>query len=223
MNEWSVQQQFTRYPIVLPILHKPKGPAPVKAKVGWTRDLSGGGARVELAERLRPQMPLRVSLRTDQGAIELDAQVVWAGDPPLEGGGVIHGIAFTEVNPDQLLALQDLLLSQGQGRQAGIRLRAELSVTCQRKGDAEPPFHGRTSNMSRGGLLVHLPQALPVGTALEVTLRAPSGSLTAEGEVVWVEPLRRKPPEEPISHGIRFTTLAWADCLALGSVLAEAA
>ena len=119
MPEWAVQRRFTRFPIVLPVLHRLKGPGTVRTGVGWTRDLSGGGACVQLAEQLPPQVPLNLRLQTDRGAIELEGEVAWVGDPPKAGGGILHGVAFTHIAPDQLQTLRELIISKGKVRNAG--------------------------------------------------------------------------------------------------------
>jgi hypothetical protein len=213
------QRRFHRYPIHLPLLHKPRAPAPTRAGVGWTRNLSEGGACVELAERLQPQLPFRVRLRTDRGAIEVEAQVVWAGEPGRAGGGVLHGVIFTQVSPEQHQALRDLVYRKGDRGHAGVRLPFEVSVTCQRKGQPGLPLQGWTGDISPGGLLLRLPQGLSPGTLLELTLYTPNGPLTVGGTVVWAEPSQRRTPEEPIRHGLRFTSLGWSASLSLGLLL----
>jgi c-di-GMP-binding flagellar brake protein YcgR len=175
---------------------------------------------VEFPERLQLQVPLLVRLQTDRGAMEVEARVVWTGGPAA-GGGVRHGLAFAQISPAQYQTLQDLLLSKGEMRQAGVRLPLEVSVTCQPKGRAGPPVQGRTGNMSHGGLLLRLPQVLLPQTVLELTLHTPLGPVTAEGAVVWVEPPERRTPGEPIRHGLRFTVLGWSTSLSLGLVLME--
>jgi c-di-GMP-binding flagellar brake protein YcgR len=224
MPEWAVQRRFTRFPIVLPVLHRLKGPGTVRTGVGWTRDLSGGGACVQLAEQLPPQVPLNLRLQTDRGAIELEGEVAWVGDPPKAGGGILHGVAFTHIAPDQLQTLRELIISKGKVRNTGgVRLPLEISITCQRKGQAVTPLQGRTGNLSKGGLLLFLPQSYTPGTPLEVTLHSPAGPLTAEGVVVWNQPSVGRALGEPIPHGFRFTALGWSRALALGLMLAEAA
>lgn len=220
MPEWSVQRRVPRYPIKLPILYKRKGPAPARAGVGWTRDLSEGGACLELAEGLEPSSSLQLFLRTDQGGLELDAEVRWAAGPA-PGGGVLHGVAFTEIAPDQRQLLRDLILSKGQVRQAGVRLPAEVPVTCQPKGQAGPPLQGRTGDLSRAGLLLRLPQVLPPDTVMVVSLPTSRGPVAAEGVIVWVEPPEAQTPGKLIRHGVRFTDIGWASELALGLLLAE--
>ena len=99
MSDRPEHRQFRRYPIQLPLLHTPKGPTPAQPGVGWTRNLSEGGACVELAERLQSRLPLLVCLRTERGIIEAEAEVAWAEKPPLATGGILHGVAFTQSRP----------------------------------------------------------------------------------------------------------------------------
>jgi len=223
VSDWSVQRRVPRYLIQLPLLHKTKAPAPDRTGVGWTRNLSEGGACVELAEHIRPRMPLRLLLRTDRGGIELEAQVVWAGEPGRLGGGILHGVAFTHLLPDQLRALRDLIRSKGQVRNAGVRVPLEISVTCTPTGRKGSTFRGLTGDISRGGLLLLLPEVVSPDSTLNVTLHTPNGPLTVEGAVVWVEPPGGRAVGPPFRHGFRFTSLRWSASLSLGLFLAEAA
>jgi len=207
-----------RYPMRLPFLHKPQAPAPVRAGVGWTRDLSETGACVELAEALQRQMPLCIRLQTDRGSIEAEAQVVWTGEFRPGKGGVLHGITFTYLAPDQLQALADLLLFKREMREAGIRLATDLPVTCLPRGLAGP-LRGRTGNLSSGGASLRLPQRLPARTELEVILHTSTGPVKTEGVVVWVGRPEGGKPRGLIPHGFRFTSLDWSSSLALGLLL----
>jgi hypothetical protein len=214
------KRQFARYMIQLPLLHKAGEPSPSAVGVGWTKNLSQAGACIELAERLHKRTPLHARLQTDRGTIHVEAQVIWVGDPAPRGG-ILHGVAFVEVAPEHDQALHALILSQGEVRQAGVRLPLELAVTCQPKGQPDLPVQGQTGNLSRGGLLVHLPLTLPLDTVVDLTLHTPYGPLKAEGAVVWVDPPDRRIAGEPIRHGLRFTALGWSTTLSLGLVLAE--
>lgn len=215
------ERQFRRYPIQIPLLYRVLAPASIRPGVGWTRNLSEGGACVELAERLRPQMSVHVRLRAERRAIGLEARVVWAGEPGIEGGGVLHGVAFTRVTPGDRQAVRDLFPSEGRVAQTAVRLPLEVSVTYQRKGQAGSPHPGWTGNASRGGLLLRLPQVVPPGTVLELILHIATGQLTVEGAIVWVESPERQSPGEMIRHGLRFTSLGWSLSLSLGYLLAS--
>jgi len=221
MSDWSIHRRFARYRISLPIVHR-SIPTGIGAGVGWTRDLSEGGACVELGERLWPQTPIHLCLQTGRGHLEVEARVAWTAEPDSARGCTPHGLAFTKVAEDQLQALRDLILSREQVRQAGVRVPVALPVTFRPKGHSGPSLHGRTGNISRGGLSLRLLQAFPPGMALELTLHTRTGPLTAEGTIAWVAPPERRRPGELIPHGLRFTTFGWATSDSLGLVLAEA-
>jgi len=189
--------------------------------MGWTHNMGEGGACVELSERLQPQGPIRVRLQTAKGAIELEAKLIWSREADSSGGSILHGMAFVQIAPEQVEPLRELLLSEGPVRHAGVRWPLELSITCQPQDQAGPPVRGRTGDISRGGLLLRLSEALPPGTRLEVTLHAPQEPLTVCGEIVWVEAAESRTPGELISHGLRFTSLGRSLSTALGSLLAE--
>ena len=217
----SERRQSRRYPIQLPLLHTAKAPTDAGSGVGWTHHLSEGGADVELTMRLPAHLPLGIRLRTDRGPIEAEAAVVWTKECFLPGGGILHGIAFARLSLQQLQALRGLLISTGLFRPAGVRLPFELAVTCQLKGQPGPPFPAHTRDMSRGGALLRLPQLVPAGTAMDLTLHTRTQPLTAEGTIIWVAPPEGRTPGEPILHGLRFAPLGWTSLLALGLVLAE--
>jgi PilZ domain len=222
MPEASAPRRHARDPIQLPFLYRVKGAAPVRAGVGWTRDLSEGGAAVELPDRLAPQTLLRLLLQTGRGSFELEAEVVWSAEPDLAGGGISHGLAFPRLSPEQLHAVRELLLPSDRPiRHAGVRLPAEVAVRWKPKGQPGLPLPGTTGNVSRGGLLLQLPQAITPGTLLEVTLEFATEPVSAEGTIVWVEPPEHRRAGEPIRHGLRFTGLDWRGLLALALFLAS--
>lgn len=221
MPDRAERRQFGRYLIVLPLLYKSPGIAAARVSVGWTRNLGEGGACVELPERLPIQNPLAIRLQTDRGLIAAEARVVWAGEPAPGGGGIRHGLHFTRLAARQQRTLQDMLYTKGEKRLAGMRLPFEVAVTCQPKGSAGSPVLGRTGNVSRGGILLCLPEAFPPETILALTLQTPYGPLAAEGAVVWVEPEARRRPGELIRHGLRFIVLGWSTSLSLGLSLVD--
>jgi hypothetical protein len=188
--------------------------------VGWTNELSEGGACLELAERLDLLTPLDLTLRTYEGDIELNGEVVWSAEAGAGEGGILHGVSFTRIAVDQHRALRQLIRTSGQLRNAGVRLPVELTVVCGRRGDPAPPLQGRTGDISRAGLLLRLPQTLPPGTPLQVTLQTSQGPLTAEGTIIWAGQSTSQTSGELIRHGFRFTDMGWFSELALGHLLA---
>ena len=59
MPDWLGQRHFPRYPIVVAALYTLEGPPPESTGAGWTRNLSEGGACLELTERLEHSTSLR--------------------------------------------------------------------------------------------------------------------------------------------------------------------
>jgi hypothetical protein len=204
------------------LLHREIASTALKAGVGWTRNLGEGGACVELADALSPETPLCLCLQTDRGAIKVEARVVWVGEATAPGGVVPHSIGFIQVNPDQLHPLRELLLSKGEVRHVGVRLLLELSMTCQRKVQMGLPFQGWMGDISRGGLLLRLPQVLSPGTPLELTVCTPGEPIAVEGTMIWVEAPERRSTGEPIGHGFRFIAFDGSLSMSLGLLLAEA-
>jgi hypothetical protein len=210
-----------RYRIQLPVVHRGAVSPTAPVGVGWTRDLSEKGVCVELNQRLRPKQAVRIRLQTDGGPIDVAGTVAWSGGTPTAQGGIPHGVEFADLPPDQFRALRDLLLRKGDARQTGIRLPLEVAVTCRpHEGDGRS-LEGATGDISQGGMLLLLQERLEPATALTLTLRTPSGPLTAEGTVIWADPRQAQAGKGSVRHGIRFTALGWSTSLSLGLVLAE--
>lgn len=222
MGGHSDRRQFARYLIQLPLLHKSGAIGPAKVGVGWTRNLSEGGTCAELAERLPVQMPLCARLQTDRGPVEVEGRVVWGADSAPTAGGILHGVAFSPLTPERRRALRELTRLEGEMRLAGVRLPLDVPITCRPEGQVGLLLRGRTGNLSRGGVLLGLPELLPIGTVVALTLHTPHGALTAQGAVVWTDPPDRRASGELIRHGLRFTVLGWSTTLSLGLVLADA-
>jgi len=220
MSEWA-KRRYPRHPIRLPLLYKVTAPAPGKAGVGWTRDLSEGGACLELSEHLEPMSLLKLVLRTDKGSLEVEAEVVWAARPDPAGQPVLHGACFTPLAGEQQKALQDLLTQKGHTRLEGCRLPLELPVLCRPKGMIDPILRGSTGDVSRGGLLLLLPEVLPPGSALEITIQTARGKVEAEGMIVWVGSAEEQTPGGLVRHGFKFTDISWPNQMTLGLLLAE--
>jgi hypothetical protein len=166
-------------------------------------------------------MPVRLRLRTDREAVELEAVVTWTGQSSVSDGGILHGVTFTHLDADQLHVLQEVLLSKGLLRPAKARLPFEVAVTCHPEGHPRNMLQGGTRDISRGGMLLRLDQVVPPGTVLELTLHTATGPLVVQGTIVWVAPPEGRTPGEPIRHGLRYTTHGWTTALALARFLIE--
>ncbi len=215
-----MERRFSRYPMALPIRYRGMAP-PAAGAVGWTRDLGGGGACVELDERIPAQGVLDLRLQTDQGTIESAARVIWVREPPLAESGCLHGVAFTRLAPDQLATLRTLLHTQKPWLPARGRLPADLIVMCQPTRPRRPPLRGRIGNLSRGGFSLFLPKILLPRTALEVFLATPTRTIMLAGAIAWVDPSANESSGRPIRHGVRFTARDWPTALALARFLTE--
>ncbi len=211
----SGNRRFTRSPLVLPVLCTADPATRVGSQAGWTRNLSPTGGCLVLPERLPLAQPLQLGFQTAGGLLEAEARVVWVGHPDCDLRG--HGVFFTRMAPAPRRVLLELLCTQGLVRPAGLRLAVSLPVTCQ--GQGQPPLRGWTSNLSRGGLALALPQRLPGGTAVVLTLHAPPDALTLAGTVVWGEGEPGRSPGEAIRHGVRFPVLDPVSDLALARLV----
>ncbi len=220
MRDWLGRRAFTRYPIVVPNLFTAKDVDPVRSGAGWTCNLSEGGTCLELSEHLDPLTHVSLLLRTDQGRVSIEGQVVWTKQLGPEKG-TIHGIAFDRAYSDQQRTLRDLLHRKGMVWRAVVRIPMELPAICHPKGQPRSLHQGRTENISRRGLCLRLHLVIPPETPLEITLTTAYGHLTAEGMIVRVEPLEAQIPGEPIRHGFRFTEIGCPTAMTLGRILAE--
>lgn len=215
------RRRFPRFEIQVPFLYTAGAPIHTAMGAGWTRSLSEGGATGELSERLRPRTSVQLRFRVEHGIVKAEAKVIWSRGRILEGGGLVHGLSFTQIAPDHLLVLRKIFPSLSIMRHAGVRLPLEVPITCHSKNPAGPPLQGRTGNVNRGGLFLRLPRLLPPGTPLQVTLHAAKEPLTVEGVVIWVEPLEIWKPGESIGHGFQFNAPSWSTLAYLGLLLVE--
>jgi c-di-GMP-binding flagellar brake protein YcgR len=222
MREAENRRKHIRHPLVLSIVYQRTDEGKTERGVGWTRNLSEGGACLELPDPLPEATPLRVALQTDQGSLWMDAEVVWAGRAEDAAEGVAHGIAFVQVTARQAQALAGLVDRLGQLKDVAVRVPLRRAVACQLAGTPEPPLRGLTGDVSRRGLSLSLPQRLPEASDVEVTLPTPDGPLTVRAKVTWVD-AKEGNPGERVRHGLEFTRLDWTDELTLGLLLAEGA
>ncbi len=220
MPELLIERRFPRYAIQVPLLHKTGTSQSSSVEIAWTRNLNEGGACVELTTPLRPQVSLVLRLQTDQGAIAAAANVVWVEYPGRTGSSIPHGVSFTLLTSDHLQALRKLVAQRKDQARPEVRLSFEVSVTCHWAGlPSRPPVEGLTGNISRGGLLLLLPQVLSSGTNLELILHTVKGPLAARGEIVWAESSVGQLLGPPFRHGFRFTAIGWSTLLNLGVLL----
>lgn len=220
MTNPSGPSRSSRYPIQLPLLFWRKAGTRTRVGAGWTRELGENGFTAELAERFEVQTLLRVRIQTDRGPIEAEAKIVWIAAATPAGAENYYGITFTRIEADQLEALRDLILPLSMVAHAGMRLAMDLPVTCRPKGGQDQPLKGQTGEVSRGGMLLRLPQETAPGTVMDLTIHSANGPLVLEGAIVWTQAPEERKPAEMIDHGVRFTSSTWSVSLALGFLLA---
>lgn len=208
---------FTRYAIDLLFHYRRSTETAYRPGVGWTRDLSGRGAWVELPEIVAPSTELEVSLHAIGEPLRLAAQVVWACPQPHERPR-LHGLLFTRVTPEQRQRVR-VLLAQQKTRGAR-RLYCALAATCRSKAAPGVPLPCETRDLSYGGVALRLPEPVPLGTHLRVTVPTAFGAVTADAQVVWAEPPEARPRGAPYRHGLRFLRLDSSSELPLKLLLA---
>jgi hypothetical protein len=203
MRDRSARPHHARYDVQLPVSYRPTAPARTGVGVGWTRDLSEGGARLELLGALPAGTALTLTLQTYRGAITARAEVVWVGTPGAEGR-TLHGVEYTALRAEAQAALRAILRLRSATAGALLRRPLDVPFVCTPTGPPGRPLEGRTGDIGQQGLLVHLPEPLPVGTDVTLALRGPAGRrVEVQGRVAWVEPAPAGAPPAAIHHGIQ--------------------
>lgn len=194
-----MKRRFPRYAIQVPLLYKRLDQeAPVQAGIGWTRDLSEGGACLELQAELPVGGRVGLVIFANPQTFEAETRVVWVRRVDKEV--FHHGVEFLHLTPAHLESLLKALPQQKSFREQAIRLPITLPVHC-RAADT-PVLEGWTGDISRTGVMVFLPQQLPPNAKVEITLQAAQGQLRLHGQVRWSDTPRDG--SGPIRHGIEF-------------------
>ncbi len=204
MPFWGKRQQSPRVSIQLPLRHTLLASPLARTGTGWTRNLSEGGACIELPEALAAGSRLRLQVQTEQGEIAAVAAVVWAAASPDEGSRMCHGVLFTRITRSQRQLLR-VLLQAHKTRHNGARLSADLPMSYWTRDHPRSVRSGRIENVSWGGLLLSLPERRPPGTRLEITWQLAGEQLTVQGTIVWVEPRKLR---AAIRHGFHYPSIS---------------
>jgi hypothetical protein len=218
MPEPHRQRRAPRYPVQIPLVYW-RGSEAHHVHAGWTRDLSEHGVGVELDGSLRPPFPVALRMATRFGPVALRARVVWFGVPQAEGG-TPHGLEFQEVTLQQREFLEGFVQTLPDRMRMSVRFPLALPARCQLKSPAGPSLQGRTGDISRGGAMLYLPQAVPVGSVLGVTIHSVAGLADVDGVVIWVDPPDQRTAGIAIRHGLEFILLDWSTAIVLSRVLA---
>jgi hypothetical protein len=204
MPTHDLMDHFTRYTITLPFYYRRAEESAYHRERGWTRDLSGRGAWVELPEIIPPSSRLDINLRTPQGGLRLTGHVAWACLEP-DARPCLHGVVFTSLTPEQRNHLRTLF-ARAKRLGAGRRY-CTLAATCQRQGVACPALPCETRDLSRGGVALRVPERVSPGTHLRLNVPTAFGQVGADAQVVWAEQRGPRPRGAPYRHGLRFLRL----------------
>lgn len=113
---------------------------------------------------------------------------------PFTGSSLLRAVELA-LNATRPLAKQE--------RRHHPRLPAIIPVECSVVRQGRRDLAGRTENVSLGGVLLMLPEALPAGTAMHLRLALPEGLVTATGTVRWQQTRATNGGE--FSHGVELT------------------
>lgn len=186
------RRRHRRYPLELPVrcrLGEPAGAAQ-RNLLGHTLDISEEGLAIVLPTSVAPGTDVTILLDLPVGPVVAEATVTWGAPPAGEQEGQRHGLKIREMAPPHDLRWQQFLArvtSQAYSRRhgrLGIGLRAQCEVLSRPRREVD----GRTVDLSLGGVQLLLPEAIPVGTRLQLSLQVAMGPRAMEGEVVWCAP-----------------------------------
>ena len=185
------RRQYRRYTLELPArcrVEEPPGGS-YQNLLGHTLNMSEGGLALVLPTLLVPGSEVTVLLDLPEGPAVAGATVVWAA-PAADEEGRCHGLRIREMAPTHEVRWREFLVrmaSQTYSRRHG-RLGVRLQIQCAVLGRPPRELRGRTVDLSPGGVQLLLPEAVPVGTRLNLSLQVPMGPRALEGKVVWCTP-----------------------------------
>ncbi len=207
MPDGLTLRRSPRYLVDLPVFCKyaPKRSQATRTGSGWAHILRDSGACLELTGSVAPGTALSLLLQTTSDLLLLEGIVAWMGHLSQSGGCTLHGVTFPDLTTDQRVALRHLIRKEGLRWARAQRPPVVLLARCQRPGKAEPLCQGWACDVSRDECLVFLPERLPEGAEVELTLAAPRGDVVTRADVDWVAPSEGEAPDRLIRHRLRFT------------------
>lgn len=187
------KRQEPRLPLRMPV--RCEGPAvPYYRTLGFTRNVSRKGLLLEAPQVVARGARAHLRLLTGTRIAYAEAVVIWTSE--ISPGRM--GFRFTKMTRADSLAWEELLAFQGGPTpRASLRIPIDLEVTCLLSPDTR--LQGRIENLSDGGLLVLLPEAVPPRTRLSVAGPAWLALPPVEAEVVWT---RDRSKTEGVLHGL---------------------
>lgn len=216
MTDSSFNDHITRYALNVRVRYHRPADRRYRPEGGWIRDVNLRGAWVELPERVPTGNALALALDTPTGELTLLAHVAWTCSG-LRNAPYLHGLRFTGLTPERRQQLQALITHEKPP--AVIRLYCRLAATCHRNDNGCPAMSGLLRDLDDGGACVRLPERVPPGTAMRISVRTGYGRIAAEAKVVWTDPPGHLPRDASYRHGLRFVRLDPASELPLRALL----
>jgi hypothetical protein len=216
MTESTLNDHMTRYALNVPVRYHRVAERRYRREGGWIRDLNLRGAWVELPERVPAGSALALALDTPTGDLTLLAHVAWTCSG-LRDAPYLHGLRFTGLTPERRRRLQVLIAHEKPP--AVIRLYCRLAATCRRNDNGCHAMSGLLRDLDDGGACVRLPERVPPGTEMRISVRTAYGRIAAETKVVWADPPGRLPKDASYRHGLRFLRVDSSSELPLRALL----
>ncbi len=176
-----------RYDVQAEVLYNRLGQGkPAQVGIGWTEDLGERGTCLKLPTALHVGCKLDLVIFTEPDVVEAEGRVVW-----IRPGGqrtfYYHGVEFVHLTPAYYASLLKALPpKRSLQRRTFRRFPLALPVSCRAVRANTPPLEGQMGNISRGGVMILLPQQIPLRTRVEITLRA-SQLERIRGKIRWVD------------------------------------
>lgn len=184
-----------RFPLRMPVLCEGQ-PGSDYRTLGLSQNVSHGGLLLAVPRVVVPGTPVNLRLLTGDRISRAEAGVVWTGDT----SSGLMGLRLTGLNCVDRLAWEHLITFQaGPTPRASLRIPIDFEVTCLLAPDTRVP--GRVENLSDGGMMIVLPQAVTPQTHVRVVVPAWLILPPVEAEVMWT---RANPSVQGVVHGLHF-------------------
>ncbi|MFQ5960727.1 MAG: PilZ domain-containing protein [Candidatus Methylomirabilales bacterium] len=194
MNQME-NRDHPRFPLRMPVLCEGL-PGSDYRTLGLTQNVSHGGLLLAVPRLVVPGTPVNLRLLTGDRISRAEAGVVWTADT----SSGLMGVRLTSLNSVDRLAWEHLITFQaGPTPRASLRIPIDLEVTCLLAPDTRLP--GRVENLSDGGMMIVLPQAVTPQTRVRVVVPAWLILPPVEAEVMWT---RANPAVQGVVHGLHF-------------------
>lgn len=184
-----------RFPLRMPVLCEGP-PGQDYRTLGLTQNVSHGGLLLAVPRLVTRGTPVNLRLLTGDRISRAEAGVVWTAD----NSPGLMGVRLTTLSGVDRLAWEHLITFQaGPTPRASLRIPIDLDVTCLLAPDTR--VSGRVENLSDGGMMMVLPQAVAPHTRVSVVVPAWLILPPVEAEVVWT---RANPAVPGVVHGLHF-------------------